>query len=246
MMKNRNRFWAVLLLLMLLVTVLPQSVSANSTAPPNLTIIVTGAPEDLRVTLEIENGEQEVRLVKETVRLWERCYRIYLNEWDYDPVGSTLVVRAGGAEYRYAVPKGAGDDYEDLLMLDFAAGTLTLGQPAWRKPLLVSLRVALTLVLEGLVFFCIGYRKPVSWVIFLIVNLLTQAWLNMNIAEAVFSGGYWLLMFLFMEAGILIAESIAFLLALKEKGKGMAVFHAVAANLLSLALGGWLLGNLPV
>lgn len=241
------RTWMVFLMVcMLMMTILPQPVSANSGPPPNLTIIVTGAPEDLVVTLETVNATQEVSYVKETVRLWERCYRIYLTEWGYDPAGSTLVVKAGGTEYRYEVPKGAGDGYEDLLMLDFAAGTLTLGQPVWRKPLLVTLRVALTLLLEGLVFFLIGYRKPVSWVIFVVINLLTQAWLNFSIAQAAFAGGYWFLMFLFMEAGILIVEGIAFPLAVKEKGKGMALLHAVAANLLSLALGGWMLGSLPV
>lgn len=245
-MKKERRIWMLLAVFLLLAAVLPQPVSANSGSPPNLTVIVTGAPEDIAVTLETGEESQGAPYVKESVRLWERCYRIYLTEWGYDPAGSILVVKTGGTEYRYTVPEGAGDGYEDLLMLDFAAGTLTLGQPAWRKPLLVSLRVALTLLLEGLVFFLIGYRKPVSWVIFVIVNLLTQAWLNVNIVQTAFSAKYWFLLFLFMEAGILIVESIAFPLAVKEKGKGMAVFHAIAANLLSLALGGWLLGNLPV
>ena len=245
-MKKERRIWMLLAVFLLLTVILPQPASANSGPPPNLTILLTGAPEDVVVTLETADETQKVSTVKESVRLWERWYRIYLTEWGYDPAGSTLVVKTGGAEYRYTVPKGAGDGYEDLLMLDFAAGTLTLGQPAWRKPLLVSLRVALTLVLEGLVFFLIGYRKTVSWVVFLIINLLTQAWLNVSIAQAAFSGGYWFLLFLMMEAGILIVESIAFPLAVKEKGKGMAVFHAIAANLLSLALGGWMLGSLPV
>lgn len=245
-MKKERQLWLLLAAFLLLTVILPQPVSANSGPPPNLTVIVTGAPEDVVLTLETGREAEEAPYVKETVRLWERCYRIYLTEWDYDPAGSVLVVKTGGAEYRYTVPKGAGDGYEDLLMLDFAAGTLTLGQPAWRKPLLVALRVALTLLLEGLVFFFIGYRKPVSWVIFVVINLLTQTWLNVSIASQAFRGGYWFLLFLLMEAGILIVESIAFPLAVKEKGKGMAICHAIAANLLSLALGGWLLGNLPV
>lgn len=245
-MKKERQIWMLLAVFLLLTVILPQPASANSGPPPNLTVIVTGAPEDLVLTLETGREAEETPYVKESVRLWERCYRIYMTEWDYDPAGSTLVVKTGDAEYRYTVPKGAGDGYEDLLMLDFAAGTLTLGQPAWRKPLLVTMRVALTLLLEGLVFFLIGYRKPVSWVLFVVINLLTQAWLNVSIARAAFSGGYWFLLFLLMEAGILIVESIAFPLAVKEKGKGMAVFHAIAANLLSLAMGGWMLGSLPV
>lgn len=245
-MKKDRRLWMLLAVFLLLAVVLPQPVSANSAAPPNLTVIVTGAPKDLVVTLETVDEKQEVHSVQETVRLWERCYRIYLTEWGHDPAGSTLVVKSGGEVYRYEVPEGAGDGYEDLLMLDFAAGTLTLGQPAWRKPLLVSLRVALTLLLEGLVFYLIGYRKPISWVIFLIINLVTQAWLNVNIAQTAFSSSYWYLLFLLMETGILIVESIAFALAVKEKGKGMAVVYAIAANLLSLVLGGWMLGSLPV
>ena len=245
-MKKERRIWMLLAVFLLLSVILPQPVSANSAAPPNLTIIVTGAPEDLVLSMENKGNDYDIKYLEKHNRVWERCYRIYLAEWGEDVAGYTLIASGGGKEIRCEIPKGAGYGYEDLLMLDFAAGTLTLGQPAWRKPLLVTLRVMLTLLLEGLVFFLIGYRKPVSWVIFAVINLLTQAWLNASIAQAAFSGGYWFLLFLLMEAGILIVESIAFPLTVKEKGKGMAVFHAIAANLLSLALGGWMLGSLPV
>lgn len=245
-MKKERRIWMLLTVLLLLTAVLPQPVSANSAAPPNLTIIVTGAPEDLVLSMENKGNEYDIKYLEKHNRVWERCYRIYLAEWGEDVTGYTLIASGGGKEIRCEIPAGAGYGYEDLLMLDFSAGTLTLGQPAWRKPLLVSLRVALTLLLEGLVFFFIGYRKPMSWVIFTVINLLTQTWLNFAIASQAFRGGYWFLMFLMMETGILIVESILFPLLVNEKGKGMAVFHAIAANLLSLALGGWMLGCLPV
>lgn len=246
-MKWSRKLFAAAVALTLMVTVLPVTVCANSAAPPNLTVVVTGGPEELDIWLEGMEAGQEIINIDEDHRIWENCYRIYLSEWGTDTAGYELVVSGGGKELRFTVPAGAGDGYEDYLTVDFEKETLTLGQPVWRKPLLVGLRVVLTLLLlEGIVFLCMGYRKAVSWGLFVVINLVTQSWLNVSIAGQAFRGGYWFLMFLFMEAGIVVVESIAYAFAVKEKGKLMAVFHAIAANLLSLLLGGWMLGNLPV
>lgn len=245
-MKWNRKLFAFAVALLLLSTILPVTAAANSAAPPNLTILVYGAPDDLTLALEdIKNGE-EVSYIQNNHRVWENCYRIYLTLWDLDVSGCVLVVTGGGQEFRCEIPKGAGYGYEDLVTLDFNARTLTLGQPAWRAPLYVALRVVLTLLIEGAVFFVIGYRKPASWIAFVVINLLTQTWLNVSIAAQAFYGGYWFLLFLMMETGILIAEGIAFPLVVKEKGKALAVLHAIFANLLSLFLGSWMLGSLPV
>ena len=67
-----------------------------------------------------------------------------------------------------------GAYYNNLCVLDLQSRTLTAGQPWWRQPLLVFLRVALTLLLEGIVFFLFGYRQKRSWILFFLANGLTQ------------------------------------------------------------------------
>ena len=59
-MKKERRIWMLLAVLLLLTAVLPQPVSANSGPPPNLTIIVTGAPGGVVVTLETADEAQKV------------------------------------------------------------------------------------------------------------------------------------------------------------------------------------------
>ena len=75
--------------------------------------------------------------------------------------------------------RNTGSYYNNLCVLDLTAGTLRWGVPWWRQPLLVALRVGLTLALEGLVFLLFGYRTKRSWGVFLVVNLITQLGVNL-------------------------------------------------------------------
>ena len=115
--------------------------------------------------------------------------------------------------------------------------------------------LALTLVLEGLVFLIFGYRQKRSWLVFLLVNLVTQLGVNLCIycvasptalepyAALIYLG---LLLYTPMEILVLAAEAIAFSRLLKEHRKRRAVGYAFVANLFSWALGGALLAVLPL
>ena len=126
------------------------------------------------------------------------------------------------------------------------------GQPWWRQPLLVALRVLFTLVLEGLVFFLYGYRRKRSWAVFLTVNLITQLAVNLVVQSlAALSDSYMALvngMFLYtpLEIAVLLVEMAVFALLLKERRRRRAVGCAVVANLSSWALGGFFLMALPL
>ena len=120
--------------------------------------------------------------------------------------------------------------------------------------MLIFLRVSLTLVLEGLVFLLFGYRQKRSWLVFLLVNLVTQLGVNLCIycvasptalepyAALIYLG---LLLYTPMEILVLVAEAIAFPRLVKEHRKRRAVGYAFVANLFSWALGGALLAVLP-
>ena len=138
-------------------------------------------------------------------------------------------------------------------MLDLSAQTLTPGAPWWRQPLLVFLRVGLTLLLEGAVFLLFGYRERRSWLVFLLTNLVTQGAVNALLLWGVgplgnlYSTGiaYWLL-YVPMELVVMAVEIVAFRKLLREKEKLSATIYAIVANLFSWLLGGAMLTYLPI
>lgn len=244
-MKHLKRT-AILLAVLVLFLTMPLSVNANSAEPPGLIILVTGAPDDMTITLEVRTTPEEEIRVRQFTKLWEQQYHIYYH-LDMQSLETAVIrVESGEKNFTCPLPAETGRTYRNVLTLDYEAQTLTKGQSPWRQPLLTALRITLTLLLEGLVFFLFGFRTKHSWIVFLAVNLLTQGWLNIVINGYAFSSGYWFLIYLLMEIGILIAESIAFPALTREKKKWLCVLYAVAANVLSLILGSQLIGRLPL
>ena len=88
---------------------------------------------------------------------------------------------------------------------------------------------------------------------FLVVNLITQGAVNVFV-QVLFPAaveayrGMVLGMFFYtpVEIGVLLVEMLAFGLLLKEHRKRRAVGYAALANLVSWALGGWLILSLPM
>lgn len=235
---------------------LPWPASANSAEPPCVTVLVLAPPGDLELTIEFDSaqGEEPQRLSGDRM-LWEGCYRFY-GRWDIDPEGLTgarLVAETGGESFALPIDPTGFARYNNLITLDVGARTLTQGQPWWRQPLLVVLRVALTLALEGLIFYLWGYREKRSWIVFLMVNLVTQFGVNIAIlcflpAASRTYDAMWAKVLLYgpMEVLVILLEAIALPLLLKEQRKRTAVGCAVMANILSWFLGSVLLSVLPV
>lgn len=236
----------------------PVGALANSAEPPCVTVLVLAPPGDLELTIEFDSaqGEEPQRLSGERM-LWEGYYRFH-GRWNVDPEGLTgakLVVETGGESFALTIDPTGFARYNNLITLDVGGRQLLYGQPWWRQPLLIFLRVSLTLVLEGLVFLIFGYRQKRSWLVFLLVNLVTQLGVNLCIycvasptalepyAALIYLG---LLLYTPMEILVLVAEAIAFPRLVKEHRKRRAVGYAFVANLFSWALGGALLAVLPL
>lgn len=236
----------------------PVGALANSAEPPCVTVLVLAPPGDLELTIEFDSaqGEEPQRLSGERM-LWEGYYRFH-GRWNVDPEGLTgakLVVETGDESFALPIDPTGFARYNNLITLDVGGRQLLYGQPWWRQPLLIFLRVSLTLVLEGLVFLIFGYRQKRSWLVFLLVNLVTQLGVNLCIycvasptalepyAALIYLG---LLLYTPMEILVLVAEAIAFSRLLKEHRKRRAVGYAFVANLFSWALGGALLAVLPL
>ena len=232
----------------------PVGALANSAEPPCVTVLVLAPPGDLELTIEFDSaqGEEPQRLSGERM-LWEGYYR-FRGRWNVDPEGLTgakLVVETGGESFALPIDPTGFARYNNLITLDVGGRQLLYGQPWWRQPLLVVLRVALTLALEGAVFWLFGYRQRRSWAVFLLVNLFTQGAVNLALHLLIPTGtDYFVVLGLFfytpMELLVLVVEIVAFRLLLRERTKGRAAGCAAVANLLSWGLGGLLLACLPI
>lgn len=246
---------------------LPLPASANSAEPPRLSVIVMNPPEDLELSLVFTKPGAEEPVEAEASRLaWEGYYLFRpasfpsFWEWDNSPEDMTVTLVAKTCGEVISIPldsstlaQDTGSYYNNLCVLDLAAQTLTPGAPWWRQPLLVFLRVGLTLLLEGLVFLLLGYRQKRSWVVFLVVNLITQGGVNALLLWGVGSFGNiyssglaFLFLYVPMELVVMAVEIVAFRKLLQEKRKLDATVYAIVANLLSWVLGGALLTYLPL
>lgn len=231
----------------------PLPASANSAEPPCLTVYVTGSPSDLELSLQFPDGSIETGIPLEKERRgWESTYRFFYHSspgsWDKSPSewsGTVLAAEWGGGSFQCELPWAVFETYNNVITLDMESQSVALGQPPWRTPLLVALRVGLTLLIEGLLFFLAGYRKRNSWGLFLVTNLVTQTLLNLLLTGPMMYS-YWFLPFALGEVLVLAAELLVFLPRLTEKGKVRAALFTLIANGASLLLGGLLLSYLPL
>lgn len=242
-------FFISLMLLVLIATAISPVVLANSAEPPAFTVIVSSPPDDLTLSVRFADGStaDAIRLQKEQ-KGWEAYYRYFYHMVPSSGEamqGSTLVVQSAEGSFECALPAATFAKYNNLLTLDIATKSVLVGQSTARTGLLVGMRVLLTLLIEGLIFFAFGYRKKASWIAFAVINLLTQGALNLAFT-GLGLGSYWVIGFVFYEVMIFIAEMVAFPLVLKEHKKGRAIAYAFAANLASLVLGGLLISFLPI
>lgn len=237
------------MLLLGFLLVLPQFAMANSAEPPGITVIILNPPEDLSVSLLISHeGVIKTFPMQREQRLWETYYRYYYSGSSF----TRETLEQGQLSYitegkKVALPlEGViKQTYRNLMTLDLQAGKLLFGTSWIREAILVCLRLGLTLLLEGIIFWIFGYRDKRSWRIFLIVNVITQVALNLMI-HGPDLGSYALMFYLLAEAGVLLVEVVAFLFLLLETSKLRTIAFAATANLFSLALGSYLLLWLPV
>lgn len=234
-------------LAVLLALLLPVTVSANAAEPPGMIVIATDLPADAQITLEVPDldEEQEIRTFR-VDKMWESHYKIYYHLEMRQLENAVLRVQTEEKSFTCSLPDGVDDGYKNILTLDYVNQSLTLGQNFWRQPLLTLMRISLTLLIEGAVFWLFGFRSKRSWIVFLVVNLLTQGWLNIVVNSYAFSSGYWTLAYILMEYLIFAGEMIAMSLAIRERKKWICVVYALAANAASLAAGIYFIGHMPL
>lgn len=238
----KSKFLVCFTIIFLAISIIPITVFANSAQPPALVIIMKNAPEDAKISIMTQDGLKEIS--KKDVA-WETYFVFYSSD-----IGNSkeimLKISGNDTEYEQKVESKYLQHYDNIITFDFNSHSITEGKLLSRSILLVGLRVILTLIIEGAVFLLFGYRKKHSWIVFLIMNLITQGWLNIMLNSGSPLGTSVVFKLIMMEFLIFIVEIIIVLAALKEHGKGRRVAYVLIANFLSLILGGLLITVLPI
>lgn len=246
---NKRRFVAEMLLVFLVSILLANTVFANAAEPPNITVLIPNAPDDINVTIRFSDGsvmKTEMRTSGKLVRGWETYFRFWFLDFDsLDFDNAVICVSSTEYNMEFAMPSDNLKLYKNLLTINLDESVVRAGSYPGRYAVIVAIRVISTLIMEGVVFMLFRYFEKRSWICFLVVNLITQAFVNITLAGADFDS-YVLLGYVFAEIFVFIAESAVFPLLLRENGKGRAIVYAIAANTVSLIGGGMMLAHMPV
>lgn len=212
---------------------------ANAAEPPSIMIIVSSAPEDLEIRLLPEGIE-----ASKTTRSYETYYSFFLYELQQDVY--SFEVSTGDESFTVKLEHPV-KRYNNIYTLDLKNQSLASGKSLSRSAFLIFSRVALTLLVEGLVFLLFGYRRKRSWLVFLGINLITQLtlWIWLN-GTSPFHAGYVIFTLFFAEILIFMIEMSGFLILVNEHRRLRAAAYVVVANILSLAVGIFLIAALPI
>lgn len=241
-MKSKTKFWILILVLLILVPTVSQ---ANAAEPPRITIVGTNLPEELKISAVIvyEDGTiSEVELQRNS-KWWEEYFR--LHSLGYSPktvVDEYLIIETGGESQKIEYPNSY-KRYNQMFYLNLEDMTLSEDTYKMRTYILIALRVILTLIIEGAVLYAFGFRDKRTYLAFLIVNLITQGFLNYSFTGPNISYIWWLV-FIIIEIVVFTTELVLFRFLIKEKGPILK--FVLVANLLSLIVGGYIISSFPI
>ena len=248
-----KRLFPVLLFLLIVIHASAVPICANAEEPPCFTIVVYGAPEDL--TVSYSHPELDKFNLSKDKRGWESYYLCsYYNfrEFSLDApeeiIRGSLYVKSESANLDFTIPapKDLMRTYNNIFTLNLADQTLENTNTAGRAVLLASMRLSITLAVEGAIVWIVGFRQKRTWIAFFAVNLITQSLLIIPLTGYIPPNVYWMFVYYGGEALIFAIEAIVYALAMKEEWVIRRVMTAVIANAASMILGAWMLGNMPM
>ncbi|MBE7003623.1 MAG: hypothetical protein E7425_04960 [Ruminococcaceae bacterium] len=254
---TRKKHVAALLLALLLLTV--PAAAAGIYHAPVLTVVAPFAPNSLKVTVTIEKGdktgERHIPVVLEAQRKgWEMQYMLRreavygVTAWfgnAYDLKDASLTLEQDGQSRSYTIPAELLSERgsEDYIRLNWRTGEMSR-LSAGRTPLLLVMWVAIALAAEGVVFWLFGYRNRRSWIVFFIINLITQGAHHMLVSGINVDVNRIKVYILFIPV-LFLVEMIAFVMFVDERSRDRTISFAVAGNVASQAAVGLLMPFLP-
>ena len=222
---------------------------ANSAEPPMVWVLIPGTYDHIEGILVVDSmvikGWVNENKTETYIRFYYSSIPDFNRQEPIDGSDATFFITLDNKQYMIQADiRGSG--YNDLYTFDASNLRLIKGKTFARDATLVSLRLFSTLILEGLVFFIMGFRARRTWLLFLLVNLLTQGFLNILLNSDRPENVYMLFVLMIAEVVIIVVEEAVLLFTVNE-GKSLKLIGTVLlANLLSLFLGGWFILNLPL
>ena len=136
---------------------------------------------------------------------------------------------------------------QSSVTVDWAAKTAAAPSTGTAYTLQFLCTLLPTLLIEGALLLLYGYRSRRSWLVFLLVNLVTQGGFALYLAVTVLNHGVsgWSLLFYFpAEVVITVVESLLYRRLLTERSWERAVGYAIVANVCSATVGALLIDPL--
>lgn len=234
----RKRIGLILAVCLLL---LPYAVMGNSAEPPSFLIIVPWADDNLTVTVEDSKNN---RILGERHEKFSESYYLFYIGGGPGSEDFELLVKNEGVENRIPLPRV--QSYNNLYTLDTDTLTLSPGKMPFRTVLFTTIRVVLTLLIEGGILYLFGYRKKSTYAFFIVMNLVTQMVLAWYLYRQILDLNYlFTLGLLIVEIMILAVEALLFSLFVKEHRIARGLIFVLVANILSFSVGFMLLRHLP-
>ena len=250
---------ALLLLLLLFQPARAASLTGSGREhPPILTMVALGAPKDMSVTIHIHKKDEVIPiLLYSRQQLWERQYFLFregtirITAWYGNPVDlkdAELVFESGNETRTLPVTDdmlhGTGQHSEDYVTYRWSSNTLSSGLPWWRTPVAYALWIAVSWIVEGIVFFLYGYRKTKSWIYLLLINLVTTGLHHTTIAGLFIPSDH-IRLYLFTVPLLMLVEILVSLPLLKERTPDKAISCTLVGNVLSQIVLVLLIGRMP-
>ncbi|SCY37723.1 hypothetical protein [Alkaliphilus peptidifermentans] len=241
MFKSKRITFTIIVSMLFMMAVCTSISFGNAAEPPSILIIVPNAPNDLHITIgsndEYNEASKRDKIIETYYTFYSRDLR---NIHDYN-----LRISTENNSFEIALEESL-NTYNNVFILNLENQSLTKGKSTSRSIKLVSFRIILTLMIEGLVFLLFGFRQKRSWIIFLIINLITQGGLNLWLNGFSPLASYIIFSLIFAELIIFAVEIIAFSTLVKEHSGYRKVSFVLVANLLSLIAGGYMITILPI
>lgn len=240
-MGRKARLLLIMVLSMVMLISAAPGCYGNSAEPPSILIIVPDPPEDLEISIGSDNKSIKANKINKII---ERYYTFYSEDLrmaeDY-----TINISTGEGSFKILFEKPL-KKYNNIFTLDLDNQTLIPGELLSRSISLVSLRIALTLLIEAAIFWLFCFRNKSSWIVFFLVNLVTQGALNIWLNGSAPLASYLVFSLIFGEFFVFIAEIILFSTLIKEHSRRRTLLYVLTANFLSLYAGGYIITVLPI
>ncbi len=240
-MKKNSLVFINIIIILLISLVIAVPCFGNSAEPPSILIIVPNAPDDLKISIESEGSIYEARKIDKTI---EKYYTFYSSEMTKKN-NYKLIVKSSDENFEINLNETM-EHYNNIFTLNLKTQALAKGKLVSRSIFLILTRLILTLAIEAFIFWIFRFKEKKSWIVFLIINLITQGVLNVWINGFSPVGSYVGLTLISGEIFVFLAEIMVFLVLCKEHGRLRRVMYVLTANIVSLIMGGYLITILPI